>query len=62
MNNLQKSISLWQQAGFISKVVNAPSEAFSFDKMLIVYSDFDKGIIRRVSFYNSKSDKITQEY
>jgi hypothetical protein len=42
------------------RIVDAPKDAQTFDKMLIVYSDFNK--IRHVAFFSSKENRIVAEF
>jgi hypothetical protein len=48
----------WYEAGFTTSLVNAPKDAVTFDKMLVIFSDANMKQIRQVSFYNSKEDKF----
>lgn len=68
----------WAQADCILQVVDAPKDAQTFDKMLVVFVDErsdlqnlagvrvdnvpSRKIIRRVSLYNSATDTITGEF
>ena len=60
MNKIDQLKRLWAQADCVLKVVDAPKDAQTFDKMLVVL--VDGKIIRRVSLYNSATDQIISEY
>lgn len=62
VNMLEHWQKTWGQSGFPTKVVDAPRDAQTFDKMLVVYSDQTRRTIRRVSFYNSKTNKMMGDY
>lgn len=78
MNKVEQLKKMWSQGGCKLEVYDAPSDAQTFDKMLVVFvdqrSDLEalaglkqtkpsgKRIIRRVTLYNSKEDKIVGEY
>jgi hypothetical protein len=59
MNKLQKTRAEWVKHGFRTDVVNAPKDAISFDKILVIFAG--KGI-REVFFYNTKEDEIVGRY
>ena len=58
VNMLEHWQKTWKQAGFPTKVVDAPKDAYTFDKMLVIYADPQCKVIRRVSLYNSKTNKM----
>jgi hypothetical protein len=58
MKNLEREIRRWNDAEFPTTLVDAPQDAVSFDKILVIYLDDTKKYIRQVSFYNSRMDKI----
>lgn len=60
MKKLKYEIDQWEQNGFPVKVVDAPKDAVTFDKLIVVFNELGK--IRTVSFYNSKQDKIVSTY
>lgn len=60
--NLKREINAWAAAEFPYVVVDAPKDAISFDKMLVVYLDETKRYIRCVSLYDSKTDKIVANF
>lgn len=64
MSKIDQLKKLWAQADCILQVVNAPKDAQTFDKMLVVFVEqlSGKKIIRKVSLYNSKTDSIVAEY
>lgn len=78
MSKLDQLKRFWAQADCVLQVVDAPHDAQTFDKMLVVFVDErsdlqalagvkadkvpSRKIIRRVSLYNSKEDKIVSEY
>ena len=62
MKNLNRELHAWESTEFPTEMVDAPKEAVNFDKMLIVYLDESKRYIRRVSFYDSKTDKFLANF
>lgn len=62
MNNLQREINQWHDANFPTELVDAPKDAVTFDKMLIIYSNNLKKTIRQVSLYDSRSDKFLTNF
>jgi hypothetical protein len=44
---------MWTNNGFKVEVVTAPKDAFTFDKMIVVFAERN---IRRVNLYNSKDE------
>lgn len=62
MNKLDQLKRLWTMGGCSVQVVDAPKDAQSFDKMIIVFADNGRKTIKRVSLYNSTEDKIVSEY
>jgi hypothetical protein len=78
MNKIDQLKRLWAQADCVLEIVDAPKDAQTFDKMLVVFADemrdyqalaclkyqqlSGRKIIRRVSLYNSKTDTIVSEY
>ena len=69
MNKIDQLKKFWLQADCVLEVVNAPKDAQTFDKMLVVFVDerndlqaSGRRIIRRVSLYNSVTDMIISEY
>ncbi len=60
--NLNREIANWTEAEYPTEVVSAPKDAVSFDKMLVVYLDETRRFVRRVSFYNSKTDKFIAHF
>ena len=58
INMLEHWQKTWANSGFPTKVVDAPKDANTFDKMLVIYADKDCKVIRRVSLYNSKTNKM----
>lgn len=78
MNKLDQLNKFWAIGGCSVQIVDAPKDAQTFDKMIVVIVDErsdlqklagvrvdnmpSKKIIRRVSLYNSKEDKIVSEY
>lgn len=61
MKSLERVMQMWVDNGFSVQIVDAPREANLFDKMLIVFSDQESKMIRKVSLYSSKTDKIVLE-
>ena len=59
MNKIDQLRKLWAQAECVLEVVNAPEDAQTFDKMLVVFVDERRKTIRRVSFYNSKETLVS---
>lgn len=53
---------LWENNGFTVKITDAPKDAQTFDKMMIVFSDESKKMIRRVIFFSNKENKIIAEF
>lgn len=47
-----------EKAGFPTKIADAPKDAVTFDKFLIVYSDKSMKVIRQVHLYSSKDQKF----
>lgn len=64
MSKIDQLKKFWEEADCKLEVVNAPLDAQTFDKMIVIVSGTvaDKKILRRVSLYNSKLDKIVSEY
>lgn len=62
MNNLEKELRFWQDAGFTAEVVDAPKEALTFNKMLIVFSSELRKSIKQVSFYSSETNKFVANF
>lgn len=55
MESILKQI---KQFGFFPKVVDAPKDAVSFDKMIVCYLDKEFKRLYQVYLYNSKSDCV----
>lgn len=78
MNKIEQLKKFWAQADCVLQIVDAPKDAQTFDKMLVVLVDErsdlqalagikvdnvpSRKIIRRVSLYNSVTDSIVGEY
>ncbi len=78
MNKVDQLKRFFAQADCVVDVVDAPKDAQTFDKMLVVFADeirdlqslagipsgksSGKRIIRRVCLYNSGTDQIVGEY
>jgi len=78
MSKIDQLKKFWAQADCVLEVVDAPHDAQTFDKMLVVFVDersdlqalagvkVDKipsrKIIRRVSLYDSATDTIIGDY
>lgn len=56
MNNYVK---MWQNYGFKVEVKNAPKDAVTFDKIIIIFSE--QNTIRRVALFSTKENKIVLE-
>lgn len=53
MNNLDKNIEMFKRNGFDIQVADAPKDAATFDKMIIL--SMNKAV-RQVIFYNTKKN------
>jgi hypothetical protein len=71
MNKIDQLKKLWGQLeGSEIRVVDAPKDAQTFDKMIVVFAESmpmyvgnpTRKNIRRVSLYNSVTDTIISEY
>ena len=62
MTTLERERSQWYEAGLTTAVVQAPKDAVTFDKMLVVYADDNMKMIRQVNLYNSKEDRFVGQY
>lgn len=62
MNRLRKTIDYWEEAEYPVDVVPAPQDAVTFDKMLVVFLDETRRSIRRVSLYDSKTDRFVADF
>lgn len=63
MTQLEKHLDYFTNvAEYPTDVVDAPKDATSFDKMLVVYLDDTKRMVWKVSFYNSKNDEFVRHY
>ncbi len=60
--NLKREVNAWAAAEFPWELVDAPKDAVTFDKMLVIYLDETKRFIRCVSFYDSRIDKIIANF
>lgn len=60
--DITKIQEMWHNNGLLTKIVDAPKDASTFDKMLIVYADKQCKIIRKVSLYSTKDKKFVLEY
>lgn len=61
MNKIDQLKKFWAMGGCSLKIVDAPKDAYTFDKMLVITVDETK-TIRRVSLYNSTEDKVIGDY
>lgn len=59
LENMIKSLA---EAGFPCKMVDAPQEAVTFDKMLVVYSTKEMKTIKLIHLYSSKQDKFLAHF
>lgn len=70
MNKIEQLRRLYAQADCQLQVVDAPKDAQTFNKMLIIFTESipmhfsnpTRKIIRRVCLYNSITDQIISEY
>lgn len=62
MNLIESMIATFQKAGFPSKLVDAPKDAVTFDKMLIVFSTQTMKTIRQVHLFSTKENKFIGSY
>lgn len=62
MTNLEKDIAQWTEAEYPTDVVAAPKDAVNFDKILVVYLDETRRNFRRVSFYDSRTDRFLAHF
>lgn len=58
MTVLESMATSWAKAGFPTQVVDAPKDAVTFDKMLIVYSTKEMKTIKQVHIYSTKENKF----
>lgn len=57
---LNQLVKTWEQNGFRVKIADAPEDAVTFDKMVVVFNE--SGLIRLVYFYSSIEDKILGQF
>lgn len=57
MKTLDRLIDEAKRSGFKYEIVNAPKEALTFDKLLVLRREGAK-FIQSVMYYNSKTDKV----
>ncbi len=62
MNKIESECSQWNNMGFPAVVKDAPKDAVTFDKVMIVYSDENKKSIRRVSFFCTMTNQIVANF
>jgi hypothetical protein len=70
MNKIEQLKRLYAQTDCQLQVVNAPKDAQTFDKMIVVFTEVmsmyvgnpTRKVIRRISLYNSVTDTIIGEY
>lgn len=55
---LDSMVQALESAGFPCVVADAPKDAKTFDKMMIVYSTKEKKTIKQVHLYSSTEDKF----
>lgn len=61
-SKLEQAINLWREYGFETRVFDAPKDASTFDKMLVIYSDVQNNKIRQVAFVNTATNRIVAEF
>jgi len=62
MNKLEKMLSDIKRAGMTGEVKDAPPDAVSFDKMIVVWLPRTKPFLYQVHLWNSKDEKIVQTF
>jgi len=78
MSKIDQLKRLWNQGGCSLEIYNAPKDAQTFDKMIVIFADersdyqalaglppgkpSGRRIIRRVNLYNSVTDMIEGEF
>lgn len=55
MNQAEGLINCYKEQGFPCDIKPAPKDAVTFDQMIIVWSNPEKSMIKRIHFYNSKT-------
>jgi len=60
MSLLERDLENWHEAGFEAKIVDAPKDAITFDKMLVVFNG--SGRIRQVSFWSTKERRYLSHF
>lgn len=60
MRQLSQLKRMWESNGFRVEVKDAPKDAVTFDKMVIVFTA--SNTIRSLYFYSSKEDKILGQF
>lgn len=59
---LENIISSYVAADLTAKVYDAPQDAVTFDKMIVVFSSPACKTIKMVTFYDTKTQKVTGSY
>ena len=60
MRQLNQLKKMWEGNGFRVEVKDAPPDAVTFDKMVLVFTE--SNTIRSLYFYSSKDDKILGQF
>jgi len=59
---LENVISSYVAADLIAKVYDAPKDAVTFDKMIVVFSSPACKNIKMVTLYDTRTQKVTGSY
>ena len=63
MNRLEEDMKWYEQLGYPVELVDAPKDAQTFDKMLVISSrEGDIRTVVQVVFYSSKENKIISRF
>ena len=62
MDKLQRKLAEIARAGMRGEVKDAPHDAVSFDKMIIVWLERAKPFLYQVHFWNSELEKIVATF
>jgi hypothetical protein len=55
-------LNQYKSAGLAAKIVDAPKDAVTFDKLIVVFSTPACKTIKMVSLYSEKEQKIVGQY